>query len=376
MVVADSTLNGSTVDDGTLEGFTVAITADRRRDELAALLERRGAKVVVAPALRIVPIADDLQLRATTVDLVQRPPTIAFISTGIGLRGWLEAAEGWGVAEGLTAALGAGHLIARGAKARGALRAAGLVDQWSPASESCEEALAYLLERGVAGERIAVQLHGADQPDFVATLRAAGAEVVEVTIYRWLPPLDLAPVRRLVELVVARQVDAVTFTSAMAVAAVLATAGPDRAALVEALRGDVLAACVGPVTAAPLRDLGVDVLEPGRARLGALARALLDELPKRAAPLRVAGSTVTLRGHAAIVDGALKPLPQAPMAVLRALAGAGGRVLSRAELLNSLPRGCDEHAVEMAVARLRTALGAPEYVQTVVKRGYRLRLDP
>jgi uroporphyrinogen-III synthase len=331
---------------------------------------------VVAPALRIVPIADDLQLRATTVDLVQRPPTIAFISTGIGLRGWLEAAEGWGVAEGLTAALGAGHLIARGAKARGALRAAGLVDQWSPASESCEEALAYLLERGVAGERIAVQLHGADQPDFVAALRAAGAEVVEVTIYRWLPPLDLAPVRRLVELVLARQVDAVTFTSAMAVAAVLATAGADRPALVDALRGDVLAACVGPVTAAPLRDLGVDVLEPGRARLGALARALLDELPRRAAPLRVAGSTVALRGHAAVVDGALKPLPQAPMAVLRALAGAGGRVLSRAELLGSLPRGCDEHAVEMAVARLRTALGGPEYVQTVVKRGYRLRLDP
>jgi uroporphyrinogen-III synthase len=85
---------------------------------------------------------------------------------------------------------------------------------------------------------------------------------------------------------------------------------------------------------------------------------------------------VALRGHAAVVDGALKPLPQAPMAVLRALAGAGGRVLSRAELLGSLPRGCDEHAVEMAVARLRTALGGPEYVQTVVKRGYRLRLDP
>ena len=38
-----------------LTGFTVAVTADRRRDELTALLERRGARVVLAPALRIVP---------------------------------------------------------------------------------------------------------------------------------------------------------------------------------------------------------------------------------------------------------------------------------------------------------------------------------
>ena len=39
-------------------------------------------------------------------------------------------------------------------------------------------------------------------------------------------------------------------------------------------------------------------------------------------------------------------------------------------------RGNDEHAVETAVARLRSALGDPRLVQTVVKRGYRLALDP
>jgi uroporphyrinogen-III synthase len=358
-----------------LAGFTIAVTADRRRDELAALLERRGARVVLAPALRIVPIADDVQLRARTAALVQTPPTIAFISTGIGLRGWLEAAEGWGLADRLAAALGGSYLIARGAKARGALRAAGVVDHWSPESESTEEVLAHLLERGVAGERIAVQLHGDDQPDFANALRAADAEVVEAAVYQWVPPADPAPLHRLIELIVARQVDAVTFTSAPAVDALLAAAGQDRDGVLDAFRGHVLAACVGPVTAAPLRAAGVAVVEPGRARLGALARALIDELPERTAPMRVAGTTVSLRGHAAVVDGTLRPLAQASMAVLRALAEAGGRVLSRAELLAALPRGCDEHAVEMAITRLRVALGGPEYVQTVVKRGYRLRVD-
>jgi uroporphyrinogen-III synthase len=36
----------------------------------------------------------------------------------------------------------------------------------------------------------------------------------------------------------------------------------------------------------------------------------------------------------------------------------------------------DEHAVEMAVARLRRGLGHSGLVETVVKRGYRLACDP
>ena len=48
-------------------------------------------------------------------------------------------------------------------------------------------------------------------------------------------------------------------------------------------------------------------------------------------------------------------------------------VVPRAELVAALPGGGgDGHAVEMAVTRLRAALGAP-VVETVVKRGYRLR---
>jgi uroporphyrinogen-III synthase len=106
-----------------------------------------------------------------------------------------------------------------------------------------------------------------------------------------------------------------------------------------------------------------------------LVAALVEELPRRTQTLRVAGAELILRGHAAVVDGVLKPLPPAQMAILRSLAAAPGKVLPRSELLESLPRGADEHAVEMAVARLRAALGRPSFIQTVVKRGYRLRLD-
>jgi uroporphyrinogen-III synthase len=366
-------------DEQPLTGFTVAVTADRRRDELAALLERRGARVVLAPALRIVPVTDDTELKAATLSCVDDPPDVVVSMTGIGLRGWIEAADGWGLGEALRGRLGESHMIARGPKAKSAMRAAGLVETWSPDSESCDEVLDYLLgggfREGVAGRRVAVQLHGEPEPEFTDALRVAGATVLEIPVYRWAAPADPAPLRRLVDLVCSRLVDAVTFTSVPAVGSLLRIAGPVAPDVLTAMRGDVLAACVGPVTAAPLRRLGVPVVAPARARLGALVRVLVEELPRRAPTLQVAGTAVTLRGHAAVIDGTLRPLAPGPMAVLRALAASPGRVLSRAALLRELPRGADEHAVEMAVARLRAALGGSAFVQTVVKRGYRLRVD-
>jgi len=356
----------------TLSGYTIGVTADRRRDELASLLESRGARVVLAPALRIVPIADDAELRAATRACLETPPDIVLVSTGIGMRGWLEAAEGWGLAEPLRAVLSRTYLIARGPKARAAVRSAGLHDQWSPEGEGYEEIVNHLRARGIGGLTVAMQLHGESQPEYTEALEAAGARVIELPIYRWAPPTDTAPLHRLVDLITARLVDAVPFTSAPAVGALLRAAGPGQEPLLEALRSDVLTACVGPVTAAPLRRYDVPVIAPARARLSALVRTIVEELPKRAMSLTVNGHSLTLRGHAAIVDGDLRPLAPAPMAVLRALAATPGRVLSRAALLRRLPRGADEHAVEMAVARLRAGLGTPGVVQTVVKRGYRL----
>jgi uroporphyrinogen-III synthase len=65
------------------------------------------------------------------------------------------------------------------------------------------------------------------------------------------------------------------------------------------------------------------------------------------------------------------------MALLRELISRPGQVISRADLLKIAPGDSDdEHAVEVAVGRLRTALGDPRIVQTVVKRGYRLAYEP
>ncbi|MFD7916517.1 uroporphyrinogen-III synthase [Streptomyces sp. NPDC059752] len=363
---------------GPLAGFTVGVTAARRADELIALLRRRGAAVLHAPALRIVPLADDSELLAATKELIGCAPDVVVATTAIGFRGWIEAADGWGVGEGLLERLRAAELLARGPKVKGAIRAAGLVETWSPDSESLAEVLERLLADGVDGRRIALQLHGEPLPGFVEALRAGGAEVVVVPVYRWMAPEDLAPLDRLLDAMIGGAVDAVSFTSAPAAASLLSRAEERglREAVLDALRGRLLSACVGPVTALPLQAHGVDTVQPERFRLGPLVQLLCQELPGRARVLPVAGHRVEIRGHAALVDAQLRPVPPAGMALLRALARRPGWVVSRAELLRALPgAGRDEHAVETAMARLRVALGAPNLIQTVVKRGYRLSLD-
>ena len=276
MTATVTTTSETSADVPSLAGFTVGVTAARRAEELTTMLERRGAAVQLGPALRIVPVADDTELARATRALIVRPPDITVATTGIGFRSWVEAAGKWGIGEDLLAALGSGTLIARGPKARGAIRASGLREAWSPPSESSAEVLEYLLASRVDGLRIAVQLHGEPLPAVVEALTEAGAEVVEVPVYRWVPPADIGPLDRLTDAVLAGGVDVLAFTSAPAVASLLARAAERgvRDELIAAMRGPVLALCVGPVTAAPLERLGVVGIAPERFRLGAMVKRL------------------------------------------------------------------------------------------------------
>jgi len=368
-------------DSASLTGFTVAITASRRVDEFTTMLRRRGAEVVTGAAMSMVPLADDVRLRAATHDVIDAPPDVLIATTGIGFRGWVEAAEGWGVAEQLLAALSKARVISRGPKATGALRAAGLREEWSPVSESSEEVLAHLTVDDLKGTRVAVQLHGATDdwdpvPGFVDTLAERGATVVGVPVYRWEPPEDLGPLDGLIEKVALGGVDAITFTSAPAAASFLMRAEELRLtqAVRRAMTATVTVFCVGPVTARPLCQAGVPSVQPERMRLGALARAVADELPRRQPDLVVAGHTLGVRANCAVVDGVVRDLSPNSLVLLKMLAAAPGAVVSRDVMLEALG-GDDPHVVEAAVARLRSAIGAKELIATAVKRGYRLAVD-
>jgi uroporphyrinogen-III synthase len=364
-----------------LDGFVVGITADRRWQEQAELLARRGAAVVHGPTITTLYLASDENLRRATVALIEDPPDYLVATTGIGMRAWLDTASTWGLGEALVAALGGARIVARGPKATAALQIGGLsVWQRSP-TEQMDALIDVLLGEPLAGKRVAVQEYGMESPHVAESLTAAGATVISVPVYRWRVPEDPALARRLVQAACQGQVDAITFTSAPAVHNLFAIAdeqgeGDDLRA---ALNGPVTAACVGPVCADGAREEGVEnPLRPPVGRLGLLVRALGEHLSQRSQQFSLEGHDLVVQGGAMQLDGEVDQLTPQDRAIFELLARKPGAVVGRETFLNRIwgSAGADPHLLEVAVGRLRRRLGpAGGALQAIPGRGYRLAPD-
>lgn len=365
--------------DGPLRGFTVGITADRRWDEQAELLRRRGAAVLHGPSIRTLPLGPGPDLRLVTEDLIAHPPEILLANTGIGIRSWFAAADSWGLGEALHHTLQHVEIYARGPKASAEVHRAGLEVAGRAASERLEELVSMLPLERLAGQRVAFQRHGDDAPDTIATLVAAGAHIVEVPVYRWILPDDPKPAVRLGEAVIAGGVHALTFTAAPAVRNFFALL--DEEGLGDALRQranhDLVVACVGPVCAAAATAEGLHRLViPDRFRLGPLVRALGAALIEQEIHTTLHGQTMVVRGGTVVLADRHLGLSDREGALLRALLEEPRAVRSKAELLARVwdGRSDDPHAVEVMVSRLRRRLGpAGAGIVSVSRRGYTAR---
>jgi len=274
-----------------LAGRSLVLALDRRAGELAAALTRHGAEIRHAPAMSMIPHVDDPLLLARTAELIAHPPQLLVATTGVGVRGWFEAADAAGIAPALRTALAGTRVLARGPKARGAAQAVGLDVDWVAADGTSAEIIDHLAGRDLRGIRAAVQHHGSGADGLDEALESAGAEVTALTVYRWGPPRDPAAVHRSVLDAAAGEVDAVLFTAAPGTENWLAAA--ERADALpgiaeHARTGRLLMAAVGPLTAGPLEARGLPALLPARSRMGALVRAVIQHYdpadPHRHAP--------------------------------------------------------------------------------------------
>lgn len=361
-----------------LDGFVVGITADRRWQEQAELLERRGASIVHGPTMTTLYLASDEDLRRATQAVLDEPPDYVVATTGIGMRAWLEAAAAWGLADSLAGVLARARVVARGPKAAAAVQAAGL-EVWARSSTEQLGALVdLLLAEPLSGRRVAVQEYGAPNPEPTAALRAAGAAVVEVPVYRWRLPDDTAPALRLVEGACDGRVDAITFTSAPAVHNLFAIAARHEVdeGLRRACNHGVVVACVGPVCAEGAVKEGIaSPLAPPVGRLGLLVRALSDRFESERRTFTLGGVPVTLQGSAVELGGERAELSPRERGLFEALVDAGGTVVARSVLLDRVwgSPGVDPHVLEVTVGRLRRRLGrAGAGLRAVAGRGYHL----
>lgn len=255
----------------------VGVTGARKAPQLAAALERRGLLAVVGPLVTTDLPADPAALVAATEEVVAAPPEWLAASTGVGMRLWFEVAGEHGLDGPLREALASARRVARGAKAAGALVAAGLAAEHVTDEEVDAAVVAWLAERASPGQRVVAQLHGSDDGAYAA-LADRGLEVLGVQPYvAGRRPHDEERARDLVRAVASGGVDVVTLTSPGAARNLFALA--DELGLADEVRtslaGPVAVAVVGPVTAAEVLRRGLPVaIEPARHRQGDLVRAV------------------------------------------------------------------------------------------------------
>lgn len=265
-------------------GKTVVILESRFGEHLAALLEKRGATVLRAPALAEEPDVDPAAIRALVESWQSRPFGLVVFQTGVGTRALFEALDALGLASRVLELLAAGVVAVRGPKPAAALRARGVrMDRSAREPFTTREVLAAVEDLDLAGRRVLVQRYGDTNTGLEEGLEARGAAVVEVPTYRWALPRDTGPLVACIDALGRGSVDAVAFTSASQVRNLFAVARRHggEPALLAGLNA-TLVASIGPVCSGALRTAGVKIgLEASPPKLGPLVEALDRRMAER-----------------------------------------------------------------------------------------------
>ena len=234
------------------------------------MLERHGARVQQAPALRERPLdrspaALDLasRLDADSVDAV-------ILLTGVGTKALVAAVLN--THPRFLERLSQTRIVARGPKPLAALHELGIsAGHPVPAPHTWREVLDVVDGLGLAaGARVAVQEYGISPLALLQGLAERGLTVLEVPVYRWALPDDTEPLRAAVATLARGAADLVVFTSGVQVEHLFQVAGADGPA-VRAGLGRAVVASVGPVCSEALEAHAVlPDLEASPPKLGPL----------------------------------------------------------------------------------------------------------
>lgn len=271
---------------GPLSGRCIAVPESRELDVFAALLERRGAKVLRCPLVDIRDAPDPAPSLAWLERFSAGDCDDLLLLTGEGLRRLLGVLDqhrpAWRAR--FVERLGEVRIVARGPKPGRVLRELGLRPSLVAEPATTPGMIACLEPLDLHGRRIGVQLYGSDPNErLMAFLAEAGAHALPVAPYRYADAADDEDVLAMLQHMRQGSIDAIAFTSLQQIERLsrLAEARGQGASLKEALSGTVVAA-VGPVVAEALARHGVAVqaIPSGSYYMKPLAQALIDTLSR------------------------------------------------------------------------------------------------
>lgn len=277
-----------------LTGRRIALFETRFRDELANLVRKQGGDPIVGPTMVEAPLELGPEVRAFADALRAGTIDAILVLTGVGNRKLATLLEPIMPREELRDLLSTILVAARGPKAVQALRELGVKASVVAPEPHTWQSLLEALEAAMplTGKRVALQQYGVPHERLTRALEEAGAQVVQVPVYRWQLPDDTAPLEHVVTEICAQRVDAILFT-----------AGPQAGVLLEVARNRgqepalraaldrIGVGSIGPSCTEALRNLELEPdFEPEHNKMGHLvleaSRRLGEVLAsKRGAPV-------------------------------------------------------------------------------------------
>jgi len=260
-------------------GLRVLSLESRRSTELASLIATYGGQPIVAPALREVPLESNPAALDFAARLVAGQFEIVVFLTGVGARALLEAVHGEYPRQVLTDALSRTKVVVRGPKPLAVVREL-KVPIWVAAAEpnTWRDVVAAIEQRAdeqpLVGARVAVQEYGVSNTEFLDALRARGAQVTPVPVYRWTLPEDVQPLKNAAAAIARSEVDVVIFTTSMQLVHLWQVAG--KLGLEHDVRRELrraVIASIGPTTSGELHWHGLSPdVEASHPKIGTLVR--------------------------------------------------------------------------------------------------------
>ena len=232
-----------------LAGKRVLVTRTRAQaSSLAEALRLEGAYPLLLPAIELERRLDASAATRVVNALTDRAYGWTVFTSANAVEAFLEALfEAGGDARSLAST----RIAAIGTATERALRTRGLRADLVP-TEAIGEALGTNLAPHVGGARVLLPRAEGARDTLPTALRAAGAEVDELTLYLAAPPTE--PPAEVLAAVRAGEVDVAMFTSSSTVTNLASMLGGD----LSTLSGAVIA-CIGPIVAETARERGLRV---------------------------------------------------------------------------------------------------------------------
>ena len=241
-----------------LAGRTIAVPESREIDVFAALLERRGARVIRCPLVAIRDAPDPTPVLDWSRRLAADGFDDLILLTGEGLRRILSCIDRHDppLRPRFVEALGRLRKITRGPKPAKVLRELGMKPEIAAEPPTTDGVIASLRSLDLRRRCMGVQLYGTEpNRALVDFLESAGAAVSTVAPYVYADAADEQAVRDLLDQLRKSRVDAIAFTSSAQIERLIAVASEEGA---RAALANTLVAAIGPVVAERLRRHGID----------------------------------------------------------------------------------------------------------------------